>query len=131
MRDIKFRGKRADNGEWIIGSLRRFPLKETEQYAIFLFDRNCGYDVKIETIGQYTDLKDKNGREIWEGDIIRVDVSRDDTRIKKHRFGISKVVWSSGGYSIANLNVNIIETYKIEVIGNVHDNPELLNNNNS
>lgn len=79
MREIKFRGKRLDNGEWIEGDL----LRMLDHWFIFPDPAPEGIDkyaVDPATVGQYTGLKDKNGKEIYEGDVIRSPLSEDKTR---------------------------------------------------
>lgn len=125
MREIKFRGKRLDNGEWIYGSLlvSHFKDDKKERYFITQFSGNYTFEHEVDpaTVGQYTGLKDKNGKEICEGDIL-LDES-----------GTYAVV----GYSMGAFYVDFGEGFDLqyfaeciheicEVVGNIHDDPELL-----
>lgn len=129
MREILFRGKRVDNGEWIEGSLcTTIPLDE-DFYTISYFDFEGYYiEEKVipETVGQYTGLTDKNGKKIFEGDILKHRVQGD---ILVER-GV--VEWEEQhGRWVYRLN-SMKPTFYLhnpdafEVIGNIHDNSELL-----
>lgn len=131
MREIKFRGKRLDNGEWESGDLlenqgRNFIYHATSESTIEDNDDGRIVVVAVEvdpaTVGQYTGLKDKNGEEICEGDVLT------------DKFGsIGVVEWRNCGFVVNFGDVDIFlisdcfdDSYQMWAIGNMHDNPELL-----
>lgn len=149
MREILFRGKRVDNGEWISGDLITTPFirNETQQNIIYILDitkadydcfedlteDNGIFEVNPETVCQYTGLTDKNGRKIFDGDICQD--SDNIVRIlwnDKHQWGveISKTdnVLSRGLvfplWQYDNCKENGYRT--LEVIGNIFNNPDLI-----
>lgn len=145
MRKILFRAKRLDNGEWIHGyyatkgvddkTIKHFICEPT-------FDPNgscyCGmfylmdYEVNPDTVGQFTGLHDKNGKEIYEGDII--ESINDIGQIARHKI-LYEQAWGGwvtivigtkfNGYYF-RCNQTWITNHDKKVIGNIHDNPELL-----
>jgi len=146
MREIKFRGKRIDNGEWVYGSLctkrKEIAIDGFKRSiwvdAIQVYMSNNGetykyvtFEVIPETVGQYTGLKDKNGKEIYEGDIVNVD-SR-CWRNNKYQNEVVKYCKGIGFYPFNEVSPQIDldyicsnEAQDVEVVGNIHDNPEFL-----
>lgn len=126
IREVIFRGKRTDNGDWHEGE---DIMRNTIRGKVCL--AKIGEDwisVDPETVGQYTGLTDKNGVRIFEGDIVS---------LVKHDSLIYKVVYVPCRYELVNskgVNCFVLDIYKsenIEVIGNIHDNPELLGGENN
>lgn len=137
MREILFRGKCIDNGEWVDGDLihndnEDFPMSLIGSLILsrdkhdnnISFDGYCLYEVAPATIGQYTGLEDKNGTKIFEGDIVEI---RFDRSVCPEVVG--EVYFINGGFHIrssdAGLSLLVYVQY-CEIIGNIHDNPELL-----
>ncbi|WP_418665468.1 YopX family protein [Alistipes finegoldii] len=122
MREIKFRGKRLDNGEWAIGLL----VKMWGAWHILDWDdENTAYPVDPDTIGQYTGLKDKYGKEIREGDIIRYKEFYFVVEYKSCMAGfVASFVKDKNAYW--DLNRKWVITHSVRIIGNIHDNKHLL-----
>lgn len=129
MREILFRAKRIDNGEWVEGDLS-YLIHNKEKMYVFPadgLDSADRYEVNPETLCQYTGLKDKNGNRIWENDICRYYNPED-----KDGIGIIKedyVSWIKGAIAQTNLMTPMFYLKvgkEFEVIGNIFDNPELL-----
>jgi uncharacterized phage protein (TIGR01671 family) len=116
MREILFRGKRVENGEWVEGFVRQY--KAETKY--FIEESIEGRDWKVipETVGQYTGLCDKNGKKIFEGDIVR----DCDGRI----YDIKYFDFEWIAEQPKSFWINIKHLKPCEIIGNIHDNPELL-----
>ena len=133
-----YRAKRIDNGEWVEGLL---TIMWGQFHIINPDDENTAYPIDESTICQCTGLNDKNGNLIWENDIVRFQFDNDDcsfpnTDIKKR---IGKVFFSDfrASWSIAMgrngskcLNNDLFKYVqngnRVEIIGNIFDNPELL-----
>lgn len=165
MRDLIFRAKRLDNGEWVQGrSILTLITDDSEEMKFYmpqageLFSAEAGettgdiwsingtfYKVDPETVGQYTGLTDKNGIKIFEGDVLKVAINETAKDEKGHQYytGNKKFVyWSVEwvnfmnylGWRVygtdrrfnTNLSYSLLLNCPAEVIGNIHDNPELL-----
>lgn len=133
MREILFRGKRLDNGEWIEGYFMPRP-NETKTYIV-AFGDCVWYEVDHSTVGQHTGLKDKNGTRIFEGDIIKTKKFGRQipgtNRTNFNGYDVFVVIYGEGRYEIDNPRRNFIcagvnGRYECGVIGNIHDNPELM-----
>lgn len=157
MREILFKGKRLDNGEWVEGYFAKgkWYLNDNEMTVIFSKDLDflphseisSYYDVDPETVCQYTGLKDKNGKKIWEGDIVRFEgygympeVETGEVVFSRGCFGVeylSKLYKALGHNDKSfhrigktskwtDMGASGIITYTYEVLGNIFDDPELL-----
>ena len=126
MRIIKFRGKKPSNGDWVYGSLVSSKDIET---AIYFQTGNGAVKtmdwvyVKGDTVGQFTSLYDKNGKEIYEGDILKVQGTDEKIEVRFVR-GVFAFLWNGDLDEEAPINAPTQEW--AEVIGNIHDNPKLL-----
>lgn len=137
MREIEFRGKSKRTGEWVYGTGVVQIEENTYDTNKWEIVQNVNYDeldycipsyeteeIDTNTLGQYTGLKDKNGKKIFEGDIVDV------TRPCIWEIGI--VIFKDGCFFIKVKETLLplyeceINNYKLEVIGNIYDNPELL-----
>ena len=126
-REILFRGKRVDNGEWIEGVAFPHDNGRVTMFRQHRMDGSLeGKEVILETVGEYTNLTDKNGTKIFEGDIIKVLLSGNPQPIGVVKYGVTGIcgfcVITERGYS----NYVLDKSEYFEVIGNIHDNSELL-----
>ena len=134
-REIKFRGKRLGNGQWVYGDLLHIVggcviyhgsqteselIEDRPNLAVELYMDEVS-PVDPDTVGQFTGLLDANGKEIYEGDILRISISKN---------GIAEVRWYAEWAMFVEQMKNSSQWYNLEgrkeVIGNIHDNPELL-----
>ena len=172
MREILFRGKRIDNGEWVYGGYAH--IYSNPNTDIIVTGRMCLYEdsgeltmearnIDPSTIGQYTGLTDKNGKKIFEGDIVRyyhhkkslvpvTDIKPEEDHYGKDEesglplaYRTTKIIRYKGHVELdpicgmminlknrcewwryLNYEDDLINSDRLEVIGNIHDNPELL-----
>ncbi|RHC16756.1 YopX family protein [Roseburia intestinalis] len=125
------KAKRTDNDEWVIGGLVRYGFTGREKYYIVPSYASDLYALEIDpsTICWCTGLKDKNGKLIWENDVC--DRKEEYPEIVKYNKGDWTLDYSyskdrESGYCYCNLGFYVLERKCVEVIGNVFDNPELL-----
>ena len=150
-REIKFRGKSTDTGKWIYGFLSFFYTAGRDENGLIFTDKariyspedGCCYDVWAETVGQFTGLCDKDGKEIYEGDIINFTFYSDmaghahlenrpeiirpqivefyDCRFVLHDFTLDK---ENVTYFTFHFSDKFRHRY--EIAGNIYDNPNLI-----
>ena len=139
MLEILFRGKRLDNGEWVEGNLF---VSDTDGKTYILSGSRIvtiEWEVDPSTVGQYTGLKDKNGERIFEGDIVECVswneyFSIPESNLFQNFRRVMVVVFHTGAFCMKEsmpdpLRPNywdLIYNGDIEIIGNIHDNPEFM-----
>lgn len=129
MREILFRGKDVNSNEWRIG----YFYTAVQGCVAIIGDGVDGYQVKPETVGQYTGLTDKRGKKIFEGDIIKYRHHNINEKAVI-RYGAPENRYTMYGWYLDDnqgntafrLSEYFIKDYNCQVIGNIHDNPELL-----
>lgn len=151
MREILFRGKRVDNGEWIEGYLAYGNIIKTVRKCYdwrgdYVCDSLEEHKIDKETVGQYTGLTDKNGKKIFEGDIVQYGEIEDyDWSFCRGVVKFGEGTFDGGIYRYTGFyfeesddTIDHNSIYKAEekweqlkVIGNVFDNPELLEKDNA
>ena len=134
MREILFRGKAINrdrgyhrtnykNGDWVYGLITRLYDERFENLPAEMSDFGAsGIEIDYKTIGQYAGLTDKNGKKIFEGDIVKLHlIDYTEMGVIKYNDIMCRFMFftKDGSYSFDNTN-------DFEVIGNIHDNPELL-----
>ena len=147
MREILFRGKRLDNGEWVEGYVYRFHPICRIRHWLSLLGKYGDADVAPATVGQYTGLTDKHGKRIFEGDFVKAMLTRDcgggeQVREETGAIGYDTIgmiglmdyllgvtpVWSDFFHELSLSG--LVTDFSFEVIGNIHDNPELIGGGN-
>ena len=132
MREIKFRGRRKNNAEWAYGAFLAIPRLCSYIYDVQPDGQATRYLVDEDTVGQFTGLKDSSGREIYEGDIVKVvSYGEESFHVVKYMveedypaFDLDPVL-NDGECNSLSYCLGDLDT-KITVIGNIYDNPELL-----
>jgi len=125
MREILFKAKRKDNGEWVEGYYRRIPCMGLHGHYIMPQNpknRLEQYEIDPDTLCQYTGLTDKNGRKIWENDILELP-DEDGYFTCEWEEDTARFVMNGDGLTV---NFDNYWGYQTEVVGNIFDNADLL-----
>lgn len=128
MREVLFKAKRKDNGEWVEGYYqKRFDLDGSEQHLIFWSKSYTVWEyaeIDPDTLCQYTGLTGKDGKKIWENDILRIGENA-KLMVSWHHFKASWVL-SKKGWMYNHFFGESVEPEDVEAVGNIFDNADLL-----
>lgn len=144
MREILFRGKRIDNGEWVYGFLYETEKSSSYNAESYILEKErltINYkcvegitthipfvQVTPETVGQYTGLTDMTGKKIFEGDVVKVEnTDHDWHEHDPNSYNVFAVSFDEGGFTAGDYflqNWLWFDGFHGEVIGNIYDNPE-------
>ena len=132
-REILFRGKRVDNGECVYGHFCEFPCDDdTDIPSIMRIESKenhrtlMQYPVISETVGRFTGLTDRNGVRIFEGDIVKVKTISGSFINYVITWFNSDLCWVMQSLKDTSVIFRLRSCWKFEVVGNIHDNPELM-----
>lgn len=140
MREILFKAKRLDNGKWVEGNFITNERNENQKYIGYIFDEHNGVvedfdivEVDSTTLCQYTGLTDEDGRKIWENDIVKCKKNIGGNFVD-YCIEVGYVEMKYGAFGLHRIKNDAyyrpfkdwLEDYEYDVIGNVFDNPELL-----
>lgn len=137
MREILFKAKRIDNGEWVEGYYTEYNGKTfiginisiySDIFEVFYIPLIRWFEVDPKTICQFTGLCDKNGKKIWENDILMAHLDEsypEDATYETVEWNVAKWVGHETG-SIGRQYLDKFDLEHYEVVGNIFDNPELL-----
>lgn len=131
-REILFRGKRADNGEWVEGCFVKYqPCASEDKCIVGIVPEYASalYIIEVipETVGRYTGLTDKNGVKIFEGDIVNVKTINGSFINYVITWFNSDLCWTIQSLKDTSVRFGLRSCWEFEVVDNIHDNPELLN----
>lgn len=136
MRKIKFRGKRVGNGEWVEGDLIQLDnetcIAAPDMWGAELSQGKVELQVAEvipETVGQFTGIHDKDGKEIWEGDIVESEGNRKVVTFEQFEVDCCGCCYESHrvvGFNYLSAYYPAYYANPVTVLGNIHDNPELL-----
>lgn len=133
MREILFRGKRIDNGEWVEGGYKHEKVGEYLTAVFIIEELTSGvfenHRADHKTVGQYTGLTDKHGTKIFEGDVVKAVINGGP--YDKFAFPVGVIAFENGCFGNKDRKqFTPLSSYatrvSFEVIGTIHDNPELV-----
>ena len=126
MRELKFRGKSVKTGEWVYGFYVGYSESSGYIYGDYI-DKDEVFEVDAKTVGQFAGLIDKNGKEVYEGDVVRYqeDVKEYMATVSPYYGNNLYFVWENTFEVPTNTDVFGCKE-ELEIVGNIHENPELI-----